>query len=612
MTGAAGVSKYVPKYVQRRVRLSLVYLLVFIAFMTFAVGIYKGGVHLAQLKPEHITIRELPSALALSWFRMTVSYLASLVFAYVLGLTAARSALGERIIIPILDILQSVPVIGFFPAAITFFISLTNGHRLGVEMAATFLIFTSQAWNMAFAVYEATKCIPQDNEDAIASFGVKGSQRFWKLYAPASVPRLVYNSILSWSNGWYFLVACEIIAVGPISYHLPGIGSFLARAAEQDQLHLVLWGLGALATLILGLDYAVWRPASSWASRFRQEYSPGQEDDEDDKPAPPPMFAQNLGTKVKPLGALSLRVLEALFYPLIWIIREIVLPLFWDLPTSIVRALWDELYSRYAVPAMGRWNEWGRRTKWLNMAVLWTAGLIVGALTARALFIWLRPPWPPIAREIPLAIVASTLRLIAALAFSLAWTLPVVLLSWNRPKLRKILTTVAQVGASLPAIALFPLIILVAVRKFGGGMEVASVLLLITGMQWYVLFNCLGGAAIIPHDLAEVARALKLSRLQTWKRLVLPAIRPALVTGAITAWGGGWNALVVSEYVVYKENVLTVNGIGALLNRAVFQMGDNRAITLCIAAMVGWILILNTLVWRPLYQVTAERYKFDT
>jgi NitT/TauT family transport system permease protein len=177
--------------------------------------------------------------------------------------------------------------------------------------------------------------------------------------------------------------------------------------------------------------------------------------------------------------------------------------------------------------------------------------------------------------------------------------------------LRRALTTVAQVGASLPAIALFPLIILILVRRFGGGMEVASILLLLTGMQWYILFNGLSGTSIIPGDLSEAARALGLSRMQTWKRLVLPAIRPALITGMITAWGGGWNALVVSEYVAYKDQVLTVNGIGALLNRAVYQLGDGRAIGLCLGAMVAWILILNTLIWRPLYQSAAERYKFE-
>jgi NitT/TauT family transport system permease protein len=607
MARTTGISKYVPRYVQRRVQSSTAYLILFIAIMAFVVGVYKGGVHLAQLTPETITLQELPSALALSFMRMTLSYAACLIFSFALGLLAARSALGERIIIPLLDILQSIPVIGFFPAAITFFIMISNGHRLGVEAAAIFLIFTSQAWNMAFAVYEATKTIPQDNMDAIASFGVRGSRRFWRLYAPACVPRLVYNSILSWSNGWYFLVACEIIAIGNIHYNLPGIGSFLSRAAEQDQLHLIFWGLIALSTLILSIDLLVWRPASVWAEKFRQDYSYGAEA----SPQTRRMFSFKIIRRIRPLRAALLRLIRALIFPIEWIIKQILMPLVWDLPAAILKALSQEIYSRFAIPMLKQWSRIIEGARWTNLVLLWTIGAIIGIWAGRALLHWLQPPWPAIAREIPMAILASTARLVIALFISLAWILPVVLFSWNIPRLRQALTTIAQVGASLPAVALFPLFIILAVKRIGGGMELASILLLLTGMQWYILFNGLGGTAIIPGDLALVTRGFGLKRIQTWRRLVLPAMRPALITGLITAWGGGWNALVVSEYVIYKNEVHTVNGIGALLNRAVYQLGDNRAITLCIAAMVGWIILINILVWRPLYVAAAERYKLE-
>lgn len=574
--------------------------------MAAAVGIYKGGVHLVELKPEEITIWELPSALALSFLRMLTSYVASLVFAFVLGLLAARTKLGERIIIPTLDILQSIPVVGFFPAAISFFIGATSGHRLGIELASAFLIFTSQAWNMAFAVYEATKTIPQENFDAVASFGVSGSQRFWKLYAPACVPRLIYNSILSWSNGWYFLVACEIIAVGLIHYHLPGIGSFLSRAAEANNINLVLWGLFVLASLILLLDTMVWRPLSIWSQRFRQDYSSSGAG-----ASRGTSFSMRSTGPMRPVRIAARKMLKALSFPLLWAFREMILPLLWDFPAAIARSLGRFIYQYYAQPALARWNRVQERIKWLNLALLWIVGVALGFWAAFSLFGWLRPPWPAMAREIPLAILMSTGRLIVALLICLAATLPIVLWSWNKPRLRQWLTTIAQVGASLPAIALFPLIILVAVRRFGGGMELASIALLLTGMFWYPLFNCLGGAAIIPGDLAEAARALGLTRFQTWRRLVLPAIQPALITGMLTAWGGGWNALVVSEYVKYKDSTLTVRGIGALLSRAVYELGDNQAITLCIASMVGWILIINSVFWRPIYRFAVDRYKFE-
>ncbi|MBI5139573.1 ABC transporter permease subunit, partial [Candidatus Nomurabacteria bacterium] len=224
---------------------------------------------------------------------------------------------------------------------------------------------------------------------------------------------------------------------------------------------------------------------------------------------------------------------------------------------------------------------------------------------------WFQPPWPPILKEIPLALIQSTGRLLIALIISFSIAIPVLLWSWDKPKLRQSLTTFSQLGASLPATALFPLFILIAVKHLGGGMELASIFLVLTGMIWYVVFNCVGGTATIPLDLVDATKALGLSRMQTWRKLVLPAIRPALITGAITAWGGGWNALVLSEYVTYKGVVLKVNGMGALLARSVYQLGDNRSITLCITGLVCWIIIINSLIWKPLYRHAAEKYRFD-
>jgi len=603
----------IPRYVQRKVQNSLIYLFLFLLMLTMMVGVYRGGVHLVELTPEQVTISELPYALTLSFLRMAVSYVACLFFAYALGLAAARSPTGERIIIPLLDIFQSVPVVAFFPAAIGIFIGLTSGHRIGIELAATFLIFTSQAWNMAFAVYEATKTIPQDNLDAIATFGVKGSQRFWKLYAPAAVPRLIYNSILSWTNGWFFLVSCEIIAVGRVKYDLPGIGSFLARAAENDQIRLVIWGLLALASLILLMDFFIWRPLSLWAERFRQEQGPSS----GSHAASRVTFANALFQRLAPfspfsprsnrrssVGRMAARMFSSLGYPVIWTLREVILPILWDLPAALVKAA-----SRSVQNSKGL--QYIAQLRAARIALTIMIGAVLGAWFAVALFRWLSPPWPPFMSDIPLAILASTGRLLIALAISLAWTLPVVLWCWDKPRIRRTLTTVAQVGASLPAIALFPLIIFVLVRKLGGGMEAASILLLLTGMQWYILFNLLGGAAVIPGDLIEATRSMGLSRVQQWKRILLPALRPALITGSITAWGGGWNALVVSEFVPYKGETLRVLGLGALLNQSVYELGDGRAIMICITAMVTWIILINTIVWRPLYRNASERYKFD-
>ena len=225
---------------------------------------------------------------------------------------------------------------------------------------------------------------------------------------------------------------------------------------------------------------------------------------------------------------------------------------------------------------------------------------------------WMKGPLPPVMRDIPASIVYSTLRIAFALLISFSWILPLLYFTWNRPKFRRALTTVAQLGASLPATALFPLIILVGVRKFGGGMEFATLVLLTFGIQWYVLFNALSGVVNIPSDLIDATRSYGLSQFDTFRRLVFPAIRPSLITGAITAWGGGWNALVVSEYISVKGTVMKVKGLGALLSYSVYELGEGKAITLVILVMVAWILFVNLLVWQPLYRQNLEKYRFSS
>jgi NitT/TauT family transport system permease protein len=588
-----------PRAVLEKTKSSVIYLLLFVGLIYALIGIYRGGIHLSELKAETVFLPDLPGALMLSFVRMLAAYLSSLFFAFLFGMLAARTRLGERWILPLIDILQSVPVVGFFPAAISFFIGITHGHRIGVELSAVFLIFTSQAWNLAFAVYESVKAIPVENEEAITSYGLPQSQRFFKLYLPASIPRVIYNSILSWSNGWFFLVACEIIAIGPVKYNLPGIGSFLARAAEEERLNLVLWGILALSALILLIDILVWKPLMIWAERFRQDATANQ--DEEDVGvflSLPKTIASRLSFLTEPL----LNMLLTFTLPARWFFREVMFPLFWDLPTILFSRAVREI-TRPMEPVI-------RRTKNVRIAIGYFA---LGFLVIFGLFYvwnWFRGPLPPLVRDLPMGLIFSTLRILFALLVSFLWILPLIYFTWNRPKIRHVLTTIAQLGASIPATALFPLIILVGVRKMGGGMDFATLFLLTFGIQWYVLFNAIGGAASIPSDLVDATRSYGLSNFHTFRTLVFPAIRPSLITGAITAWGGGWNALVVSEYITIKDQVMKVQGLGSLLSYAVYELGDGRAITLCILVMVAWILVVNLLIWQPLYQQNLERFKF--
>jgi NitT/TauT family transport system permease protein len=590
----------VPRSVLEKTKSSVIYLVLFMGLIFGVMGIYKGGVHLSELKADTVFLPDLPGALFLSFMRMFFAYLASLLFAFIFGLLAARTRLGERIVLPILDILQSVPVVGFFPAAISFFIGITHGHRIGVELSAIFLIFTSQAWNLGFAVYESVKAIPEENEEAVASFGLAQSHRFFRLYLPASIPRLVYNSILSWSNGWFFLVACEIIAVGPVKYNLPGIGSFLAKAAEEEQIELVLWGLLALGVLILTLDIFVWRPLLIWSARFKQEATTNQDqEDEGVFLNLPKTIASRLSFLTEPF----LKMFFVVISPIRWIFKEVIFPILWDLPAALLSGLWREV----SVPV----EPLIQRTQKMRTAVGYFALGFLIVLGAFYIWNWFKGPIPPVLREIPISILYSTLRIFFALAVSFMWILPLIYFTWNRPRIRSVLTTVAQLGASLPATALFPLIILVGVRKFGGGMNFATLILLTFGIQWYVLFNAIGGVTVIPSDLVDATRSYGLSKFATFRKLVLPAIRPALITGAITAWGGGWNALVVAEYITVKDKVMKVEGLGSLLSYSVYELGDGKAITLCILVMVAWILFFNLLLWQPLYHRDLEKYKLS-
>jgi NitT/TauT family transport system permease protein len=222
---------------------------------------------------------------------------------------------------------------------------------------------------------------------------------------------------------------------------------------------------------------------------------------------------------------------------------------------------------------------------------------------------WFKGPLPSVISEIPSSLLYSTLRILIALLISFSWILPLVYFTWNRPRARFVLSTIAQLGASLPATALFPLIILVGVKKMGGGMDMATLFLLTFGIQWYVLFNAIGGVATIPSDLVDATRSFGLGNFATFKKLVFPAIRPSLITGAITAWGGGWNALVVAEYITVKDQVMKVKGLGALLSYSVYELGEGKAITIIILVMVAWILFFNMLLWQPLYQRNLEKFK---
>jgi NitT/TauT family transport system permease protein len=555
-------------------------LLAAVIALFFAFRQRAGALH---APPFEVSIARLPYYAFCSFSRMLAAYVLALIFSIVYGLYAARSRAYERVMIPAIDIAQSVPVVGFFPAAVYFFVSIGHGRRIGVEMAAVFLIFTSQAWNMALGVFEAVRTIPADSIELLESFGVSGWLKFRRLLLPASVPKLVYNSILSWVAGWYFLIACEIITAGPANYRLPGLGSLLMEAADNGQWSDVVGGLLTLLAIIVAMDLFVWQPLSIWAEKFRYEFAAS---------ADPVRSLSRLDVFTGIAPAVTRAVRALLRRPVAFVVR-----LAESLPKPDPRTR----------PTLRRLGTVAQTVVLAGILGLFGYGIIAGLV---ALVHTLLQPWPAEVRRIPAATAASTLRMLIAYTLSLAWTLPCALIASDSPRFSRWLAPTAEIAGSMPATALFPLIVLFVI-KVTGGMNLASILLILTGMQWYLLFNLMGGVSQIPSDLREAARSFGLSRFATWKRVVIPALLPSLVTGSITAWGGGWNALIVSEYFVYRHHEYQVLGLGALLDEATYNTGNGVMILLSLLAMIAVVITLNRLFWRRIYDVVTERYKLD-
>ena len=520
------------------------------------------------------SFRELPAAASWSLLRMTASYALSLAVAWTAGAWAAASPRAARIILPLLDVGQSVPVLGFFPAAIYVFINLLGGGRVALELAAIFLIFTSQAWNLAFGVYEGLTTIPAETRAAVDSLGVRGLLRVRALLFPACVPTLLYNSILSWANGWYFLIACEIIVAGPVQYDLPGLGSTLSRAIAKGDLRLAVAALAVLVAIVLALELLVWRPLRTWSRRYRYD-TQATEDAEGVLRLP----SLGLPALVRPLRAAT-------------------------------RSLWSHvplaLVNRGVEAAAGRLARAWRVLRWPAAVAIALLGFAAVAATVKVLL----PPWPRDVASLPLALVFSFLRITAAYVIAMLWIVPVALWAGDHARGMRVLSIAAQVGASIPATGFFPVLVALLVDRFGG-MEIISVALALTGMQWYLLFNLLSGVQRVPQDLRESLRSLGLSRGEIHRRLVLPACMPSLVTGSVVAWGGTWNALILSEYVVYRGRVYEVLGVGALLNRATFGTGSRSLLFLSLAALVITVVTVNRLVWDRLYRFVQDRYRME-
>ena len=528
---------------------------------------------------------QLPLLALFSTTRMVLAYLLSLVFAITYGTTAATNKKAAVIMLPVLDVLQSVPILGFFPAALVFFVATFQGSPVGIELAVVFLIFTSMAWNMAFGVYEALTTIPVDLEAAAASFGLRGMLRFRLLAFPAAIPKLVYNSILSWSNGWFFLVASETFTAFGGTYTRPGLGSFIANAGLVGDNAGIAIGIGVLAAVVVALDTFVWRPLGVWSERFRMETT-GREVPR--VPSPYERF------RWLPRFPRLRRTFLTSVQPIVTKYRR-----------ASVRL--DRTYSAHPRVL--------REIRILDLALfgaVFALVVVAGLIGLARLFLG---PLPAGAAELPLAAASSFLRLSIAYAISLAWTIPLAAWIGRNPRGSRYLTPVLEVAASLPATALLPIIVgfaFLVTATLGPAAELSAILIALFSMQWYLLFNLIAGVRAIPGDLHEAARSFGLRGRTYWRRVLLPAMVPSLLTGSITAWGAGWNALIVSEYIPFLRPPPHVSGLGYLLDISTFSVPpNNEMILLTILMMIVIVLAMNKLLWRPLYKRAAVKYRVE-
>jgi NitT/TauT family transport system permease protein len=514
--------------------------------------------------------RNLPDYTLRSTLRMFIALGCSTLFSLLYGSLAAHNRQAEKVLIPLLDILQSVPVLGFLSITVTGFIALFPGSLLGLEAASIFAIFTSQVWNMTFAFYQALRTVPKELSEAASLYQLSRWQRFSRLDLPSAAIPLLWNAMMSFGGGWFFLAASESISVLNQSYTLPGIGSYVTAAVQARDLRALAWAILAMALVILLVDQLFWRPLVTWSDRFRMEQSGGDV---------PGSWVHNL-------------------------LRTARIPTLLGEALSPTSDAIDRVLSLLMGTASGESNpkESAPAARLMNLAMV----VLTGVLLAALLHFILDTVGPAEVSKAFLMGLHTLGRVILLLiAASLIWT-PIGVAIGFRPRLARLLQPLVQFLASFPANFIFPFATVVFIRAhvpIGWG----SILLMALGSQWYILFNSIAGAQTIPSDLKEMADSLGLQGLQRWRQLILPGIFSAWVTGGVTACGGAWNASIVAEVVSWGGTTLRADGLGAYIAEATSR-GDWPRISLGIGLMSLFVVVLNQLIWRRLHGLAEQRF----
>ena len=535
--------------------------------------IQVGRNWLGPFKPQveiSRSLSDLPVYAGYSLLRIALAYVLSLLFAVTYGYVAAYRPRAERFMIPLLDVLQSIPVLSFLPGVMLAMAALFPGRQLGVEMGAVLLIFTGQVWNMAFSFYASLKSIPREMREAATIYRFNWWQRFLQIELPFATIGLVWNSMMSVAGAWFFLMACEQFG----DFRLPGLGSYLQAAADSGDTGSILLGILTMVAVIVLIDQFVWRPVIAWAEKFKME-------------------------QVESASAPTSWVLDFLK-------RSRGVALFRKRALRPFREQMIHYFARHEVRAESAGES--QAVLWLWRVVGTTALGAIGYAVVRVVMI-LAGLHGSDFRQIGIGLFATWLRVNVTLVLGALWTIPAGVAVGFNPRLARIAQPLAQIAASVPATAVFPVVLLVLIR-LGGGLGFGSIVLLLLGTQWYILFNVIAGAMAIPTDLKEAAGVFGIRGWERWRKLILPGIFPFLVTGMITASGGAWNVSIVAEYAHLKGRTYSTVGIGAMISAATDAKNFNLllASTIALAAVV---VTTNRLLWRRLYRLAETRFKLE-
>jgi NitT/TauT family transport system permease protein len=519
----------------------------------------------------------LPKYVFLSLLRMTASYFLSLAFSLVYAYIAAHNRTAERVMLPILDVLQSVPLLSFLPVVLLLLTTVLPSPW-GVEASAVVLIFTSQAWNIAYSFHQSIKTAPRELQEASATFRFNWWYRLRYVELPFGTSGLLWNSIVSWANGWFFLMAAETFRANERDFRLPGVGSYLQAAADAGDGRAIILGFIALILMVMLLDQLLWQPLLAWAEKYKVELV------ENDS-APRSWFLDLIGGS-QLLYTFNVNV------------------------TMRIIALLDRIFGRIESPRPepkpGPLNT--LRFVLMRIVIPVMVGgflLYMAVQSIQAMFAIPISDWGTIA----VATAASTGRVLASTALGLLWTVPVGVLIGTNPTLSARIQPIIQSIAAVPATAFFPVLVgYMVLLPFG--LDAAAILLMMFGTQWYLLFNVIAGATALPQELKDAARLYRIRKWARWRTLILPALLPYIVTGLNIAGGGAWNASIVAEYTQYKGQTYSVIGLGSVIADAT-SSGNYALLLAATLTMIITVIAFNTFLWQRLHHAVQDKYRMD-